>query len=104
MSNQRWTEGPWRADFYGPHQIGDCQLGIQIWGARCRVAFLELQVVGKEESMRNAHLMAAAPDLYDALLALVRAVRESKQFESREFVGLGIQCNAALAKAEGQGQ
>ncbi len=101
MSEARWTGGEWRARFAEPWQIGDCSLGIQIWGD-CRVAMLELQVVGPEQSMRNAQLMAAAPDLYAALLALVQAVRASGKLESREFVGLGIQCNAALAKAEGQ--
>lgn len=49
----------------------------------------------------NARLIAAAPDLLDALKKLRRFVAEGQQMNGREFVGLGIEVNAAIEKADG---
>ena len=71
MSEPKWTPGPWRASVEEPpFRIGDCLQGQQIWG-RCRIAFTERQNVGAAQEAANAHLIAAAPDLYEALSELL---------------------------------
>jgi hypothetical protein len=52
------------------------------------------------ESAANAVLIAAAPELLDALKALRAAVADHPAMQGRQFVSLGIQVNNAIAKAE----
>ena len=92
-SERKWTPGPW------------------IWGAE----FTGLYGAGKDNAVldyepyegmwiadytpqgeANAHLIAAAPDMYEALY---RAV---KQLEDHGFDGLSCGGYAALAKARGE--
>ena len=82
MSKPKWTPGPWRASVEEPpFRIGDCLQGQQIWG-RCRIAFTERQNVGAAQEAANAHLIAAAPDLYEALLVAETFV--AAELETRE--------------------
>ena len=52
-----------------------------------------------EQAKRNAHLIAAAPDMYDALVALRDAKRNSTQDLRRVADRI---LDAAIAKAEGR--
>lgn len=54
-----------------------------------------------DEVDANGRLIAAAPDLLDALEALLAAVKANPAMNGREYDGLGIQVNAALSKARG---
>lgn len=55
-----------------------------------------------ERDKSNARLIAAAPDLLAALEALRDAVKDHPAMQGREYVGLGIQVNNAIAKAKGE--
>jgi hypothetical protein len=57
---------------------------------------------GDPEGEANARLIAAAPDLLAALDALRAAVKDHPALQGREYVGLGIQVNNAIAKAKGE--
>ncbi|MCC2649914.1 MAG: hypothetical protein K0R61_26 [Microvirga sp.] len=51
---------------------------------------------------KHARIIGAAPDVLAALKALLAAVKASKTMEGRQYVDLGIQVHAAIAKAEGR--
>jgi hypothetical protein len=89
---ENWTEGPWEVQTYQePFDAGKTYYQVttipeQILVAKCGVG--EFEIPG------NAHLIAAAPDLYNALETLAQA------WESK-----GLPCDAAraaLAKARGE--
>jgi hypothetical protein len=55
--------------------------------------------IGVTKSRERGQLMAAAPDLLNALTALRDAIKDNPTMQGREFVALGIQVNDALTKA-----
>ncbi len=62
---------PWRAEENIPvMRADDCIFGFQIWGPNCRIAFTEQQNIGPENEAANARLIAAAPELLDACMAV----------------------------------
>jgi hypothetical protein len=81
-----------------PLVIGDCVLGLQIWArVGARIAFTEQQNVGVEEETANAHILAAAPELLEAL----RAMRTFMWAEGyADQTAVMAKADAAIAKAE----
>jgi hypothetical protein len=55
-----------------------------------------------EKGKANARLIAAAPELLDALRALRLACMTVPEMDHTRFDSLGIQVNSAIAKAEGR--
>lgn len=55
-----------------------------------------------ETAIANAHLIAAAPDLYEALQAMIDVASDRESFE--EFAPAFDKARAALAKAEGKNE
>lgn len=102
------TPGPWKID--GPKAMNiQCNIHRVINDDRFPAAFVPAwdqpapgEEDGTEEARANARLIAAAPDLLEALKALRDAVEASKKMNGREYIDLGIQVNAAIAKAEGR--
>ena len=71
------TPGPWQIERRGVH-IGSAPMIMgRGWTGRERIIAKAFYHQGSEdpEVDGNAHLLAAAPDLYEALLALMDAVR-----------------------------
>ena len=92
MTDQpKWTPGPWRYDrtngspTTGEHMIAGAKPGY----------LAEVRDCGSGDVRANAHLIAAAPDMYAAL----EMAKLWLDFDGR-FDMQGI--NAALAKARGQ--
>lgn len=93
------TPGPWFVYYGRPRNsraVFVCHDDVAAGG---RVAIAQA-IISNEDA--NARLIAAAPDLLEALKALHAAVAASKTMEGREYVSLGIQVNDAIAKAEGR--
>jgi hypothetical protein len=99
---EKWTPGPWR---YRPHQHDDWGIvkgadGYPICQARdARVSEeekSECRATGADPYAANAHLIAAAPDLYAALAAI---------FPNDQCIDAGLDKReaalAALARARG---
>ena len=99
---QKHTPGPWYVletkhcvgGPLGPNGIGS---GIAMCGMRARTP---------EEQEANARLIAAAPDLLDALKGIVREIRAYSSPECDDADSIGYAelkaADAAIAKAEGR--
>jgi hypothetical protein len=96
MGNQKFTKGPWRiAGHHGQHD--ECGAFIN-GGDGKRVADTPGEIHRSyAEDEANAHLIEAAPDLYDALKTLeqLAGIASSSDDPAR------IRARKALAKAEG---
>ncbi|MEN9393199.1 MAG: hypothetical protein RLZZ104_1542 [Pseudomonadota bacterium] len=112
MTETKFTPGPWKA-FFGTENnkvligigedtgegITDCGFGL--WRGK------------DEEANANAHLIAAAPELYEALLKLRSAYKSAEETEPNDrdaldklitdLISVERAADAALAKASGEG-
>lgn len=108
MSETKFTPGPWRCEGFEEHLGYDCMTA----GVRSGPAVLDGRDYGqkschnmKEEArdvmMADAALIAAAPDLYAALM---KAKAELEEYEQAATGGTynSPLLNAALAKARGE--
>lgn len=98
MSERKWTPGPWTHHEKGIHP------NPFVCGAEQDYEFgpdqpVVCYVVGMN-TQANAHLIAAAPDLYEALQAMV----DYCNAECGSKIYPGHQANVALAKARGETQ
>lgn len=115
MSDTKWTPGPWVIDpATRPAEV--CTIhGLSVEktdGQGWAYVRGELGYWGADhdEQMANAHLIAAAPELYEALTAFERAqelwlpieVAEERAGEAEALHALRWKMLAALAKARGE--
>jgi len=110
MTERKWTPGPWVRDCWDI--LGDAQRHGGGTGAVCEAAYpsgTDDKYWSSGEAGANAHLIAAASDLYEAL----EEVLDGLGFLSggdHELEGLGIseergaEIRATLAKARGKTQ
>ena len=102
-----WTKGPWVKKTQRVKNADEWQIVGDGWGV-ANVSPL-LRAGGYTEGESNANLIAAAPDLYEALEGLL-AVAPAKAPASGLIIGIDKQhaaaitaARAALAKARGEG-
>lgn len=98
-----WTKGPWEIV---SNDINTCDISI---GDSCATVHREgangLYVISREEMLENARLIAAAPDLAEALQAFVFALDLTDMNigpSANEVLALRTHARAALAKAGAQ--
>ena len=97
MNAATFTKGPWRmvSRIPGSNQIVGVVSGD--------VLVCKLSTRPREQSMRDACLIAAAPDLYEALYrALLWIAWPSEETSKRTKQSVMDQAHAALAKARGE--
>lgn len=96
------TPGPWKIDTQMPQWVSAPIIIGTGWTGGERIIAKAFYHQGSEdpEVDGNAHLIAAAPDLYEALLALMDAVRIDAMREAALGHVLAT-CFAALRKAGG---
>ena len=97
MSETKWTPGPW---VYDPDFEPEDEPAIWTAGDIAdAVAYLSTSAPNSdEEIVANAHLIAAAPELYEALLAVVDCWDRG----GLEVDALIEGARAALARARGE--
>ncbi len=97
MSEKKWTPGPWSVC----NMTSWCCVDHAEWGTT-------VAEIGEndETGLANAHLIAAAPELYEALQAMIDLQENATPFGGeiyRDRVDRVFdQCRAALAKARGE--
>lgn len=96
MADTKFTTGPWK--------VGDKHRDCQIFHGSDSVAFAreEFGRISSIEAKANAHLIAASPELYEALYRLVRDCEIAGLQEQAGFDCWINMANAALAKARGE--
>ena len=108
MSERKWTPGEWSVyqverETYWPG-IDAGRTSIVIWGDQQENNGVQGDTL--EEAKANAHLIAAAPDLYEALDKLYAWIMKpnSEDDDIDNDVATFMQCRAALSKARGENQ
>lgn len=93
------TPGPWKADT--DRQVAGCNGDIAITrnGEMVAVAYVR-SIGGKDETLPNAHLIAAAPEMLEMLRDVAGYLRGLKAMTGRGADMLDA-VNAVIAKAEG---
>lgn len=111
MNETKWTPGPWWTDAVYDEEDCGCSIG--------RVAFaIEILPDHAEVAKANAHLIAAAPDMADALKPFEKALawfearmtEDEMKFMNEKTFMIGCEITvadlrnavAALAKARGE--
>lgn len=114
MADAKHTPGPWR-EFMGDICASDDEIVICAMNKSCGARSSEFYTYsGKKEVARaNARLIAAAPELLEALDGLLEAITAENQHRDRALTITGPTANlkwlleacddarAAIAKAEG---
>ena len=107
MSNEKWTPGPWKVT----HEAGDFyeNVGVSmdshqknpnhfrtahLWHSECEDDC--------EETVANARLIAAAPELYESLDKLLHQLSINDDEGLFEHADMVIDARAVLAKARGE--
>jgi len=105
MSEPLFSAGPWEAKTWEGSVVGHAT--GQAYEGEHAAVFSEaagmicpLGLAADQESRANAHLIAAAPDLYEALTDLVKLIDEVAPSYADSTVVFAAR--AALSKAEGQ--
>ena len=99
MSKEAFTPGPWRANSHREVKVANGNSMI------CR-AHLHEPRRGEAECKANAHLIAASPDMYEALKGLTTAFQariDSTGGTNTELRELAA-AREALSKARGEAQ
>lgn len=102
--SETFTPGPWRVNAKYPSEV-DAPNGLTVascWHEEAvgvTVQLVDVLDCSPEESIANAHLIAAAPDLY---AALERLVAEWRGADAGTLFSAVKEADAALAKARGQ--
>ncbi|MEQ3644793.1 MAG: hypothetical protein ABNH17_05460 [Paracoccus sp. (in: a-proteobacteria)] len=105
MSERKWTPGPWAIDFSSIISKADALPAGRVHGYGCGNDFVAdlndgeyHEYTDRDEQDANAHLIAAAPDLYEAL------DKVNRWFNGAETeIGMILrEANVALKKARGQ--
>ncbi len=91
-TGSKHTPGPWRTN----HNIGrKSELGITADAAPCIIATMANAKEWPAEARANARLIAAAPEMFEALQGALS--------DGGDFVGWEKKARLAIAKATGEG-
>jgi len=102
MSAPAWTKGPWEAEMFPTTQGYPIRGGTMPLrkGDRVLAVAMDQGSAPAGESKANARLIAAAPDLYEALAALQLQALQSPDLLKTEWGMEALdKTSAALAKA-----
>jgi len=94
MTERKWTPGHWKVDSAETLKVRNNYGSIAM--------IMQTHLTGRRdynETIANAHLIAAAPDLYEALAECVKWIETSAEGEAATGTAY-----AALAKARGEAQ
>ena len=94
MNTSKHTPGPWHRN------IKPASKYTTVWAGRnTHVAYVHTGTLPEEQIEANAHLIAAAPAMYEAIKALIVEWNRHGCCDSRDVV---YRAEQALAQAEGK--
>ena len=112
MTETKWTKGPWGTENKQGHGTGVAAIAPVAWcGISTLVGANKHQSISSEQAYANAQLIAAAPDLYEALEAIFQAgqwyesaleIDAHREGDAPDGCQLEAMAMAALAKARGE--
>jgi hypothetical protein len=91
------TPGPWKVERHGMN-FQDCDTDTEIWNQNTHIATIN-EAHGQHEvdDQANARLIAAAPEMLDALIMIQQAYKRPGSLELyREAVGVALKVLAKL--------
>jgi len=95
MGNEKFTPGPWDVDKHcGQNQVHDSNCNF--------VACTYSGHFTAEQNTINAHLIAAAPDMYDVIDRLVPWLENDPNADSDEYCSFAKEMRRVLKKARGE--
>lgn len=94
----RWTSGPWSKSYW-IEQPGNRYKPMVAAGGVTVAITHPAPICQQDECEANAHLIAAAPELYEALESLVRCIDETRGSNANDALHAA---ETALAKARGE--
>lgn len=105
-----FTPGPWKRTvrfIYAPGKHGANICALSQPRATTEVKYTELDVFSDkdvEEAIANGNLIAAAPELYEALEELIKHIKPFKStgFPDKKAIAARDKASAALTKAKGE--
>lgn len=95
----KFTPQPWSLHDYGAKTIYVSNKPTEVTPP-VHICLVEGYIISQEENQANAHLIAAAPELYEALGALLDAYYNSEPWDNLDAASKAI---AALKRARGEG-
>ena len=99
MSEPKWTPGPWKFQVRFADQFG-CQIDIR--RSKGKIVFTFVSHLQPSSARSTAHLIAAAPDLYEALQRIVKWM-DAQGYNALYQDDTALKdARAALAKARGE--
>ena len=100
MTDTKFTPGPLRADQHRVYNGKDKIASAWFVPEDLYGLTEDQRIAAVNEAFANAHLIAAAPELYEALEAMRDEIGRMKPTPS--LVAVTLTANAALAKARGE--
>lgn len=99
MSETKWTPGPWEDRYQSSHRMR-----VVADNGHATICHMGLWTVDYDEQLANMRLIAAAPDMYEALKLAGEELRliHMKDRQTTYHPGLSVQIDLALARAEGR--
>jgi len=117
MSETKFTPGPWHSGCFVKNREGGCQCrSILHGGAAGSVAQISMhngidratdgsnECPPLAEAIANSHLIAAAPDMYEALEMLLANAAMYNRDSDEVWLSIKKQAESVLAKARGEQQ
>jgi hypothetical protein len=95
MNKPTFTKGPWASDAWG------CVVKGETLIANCRNSASEMRVKSPHEDHANARLIAAAPELFEALKAIYEIDVPDAEWSPTLEKCFGVALDA-IAKVEGE--
>ncbi len=98
MSEAKFTKGPWK--------ITESKLQNKIIIEGDNYVISDVNDPTMNEDIANAHLIAAAPEMYEALLYLIPLIKELHNITDHKLKldNVAYEINLLLAKARGENQ
>jgi len=105
MSDTKWTPGPWvyePTDYPGLEDTVAGQMGRVMQADHGDYTICQLCDFSEDEILANAHLIAAAPEIYEALQDTRETIQALINEGYNGYVSQRDRIDRALAKARGE--